>query len=88
MDLLKNLLPGGGSQQQQAAADSPSLLADWTSYQQQTDVEAGGSTAAAGAGIAAKAEEVGSSITSFFRSGYAAVSDGVTSIGNTSLESS
>uniref|UniRef100_A0A383VCL2 Vesicle transport protein n=1 Tax=Tetradesmus obliquus TaxID=3088 RepID=A0A383VCL2_TETOB len=87
MDLFKNLLPGG-SQQQQAAADSPSLLADWTSYQQQSDVEAGGSTAAAGSGIAAKAEEVGSSITSFFRSGYAAVSDGVTTIGNTSLETS
>eukprot|EP00882_Tetradesmus_deserticola_P018507 GHRQ01019877.1.p1 GENE.GHRQ01019877.1~~GHRQ01019877.1.p1 ORF type:complete len:176 (+),score=59.42 GHRQ01019877.1:175-702(+) len=86
MDLIKNLLPGGASQQQQAAADGPSLLADWASYQQKSDVEAGVGTAAAGAGISAKAEEVGSSITSFFRSGYTAVSDGVTNISTTGLE--
>lgn len=87
MDAIKGFFGGGQSQQQQA--ESPGLLADWASYQQQADVEAGtaGTAPAAASGqIGKRAEELGGSISSFFRSGYTAVSDGITTIGNTSLE--
>lgn len=84
MDFLKQLLPGG--QQQQNAADGAGLLADWQAYSGQPggDVESGGSAAAsggtAGSQIAKKAEEVGSSITGLFRTGYTAVTDGLGNI--------
>lgn len=82
--MLRKLLPGGG-QQQTGTTDSPGLLADWNSYQQQSDVELG---TAGNAVIVTRAEDVGSTITSMFRTGYTAVSDGITTIGNTSLETS
>lgn len=90
MDFLKQLMPTGAAGQDAAGAaggqqNGAGLLADWQAYS--GDVEAGSSGAAggaasspagvAGAKIAKTAEEVGSSITSMFRSGYTAVSDGL-----------
>ncbi len=89
MDFLSKLLPGqpqaGGDQQQQGGG----LLADWQAYS--GDVESGGAPAArspntAGGQLAKTAEEVGSSITGFLRSGYTAVSDGIGNIQTPSLE--
>jgi hypothetical protein len=90
MDAIRGLF-GGGGQGAGASGSSPGLLADWNSYATAGDVEAGGSSGAAGAGpgskLAAAAGEVGGNVASFFRSSYAAVSDGVGSISSTSLES-
>jgi len=92
MDALRNLFGGGNPQQEQqnAARENTSLLADWQSYSATSDVEAGAAGAAAGAReqLTKAAEDVGSSISSFFRSGYTTVSDGITNIQSTTLETS
>lgn len=76
MDFFKQLLPG--QQQQSQQQGDAGLLADWQAYSGQPgDVESGGTAAKAGSQIARTAEEVGSSITGFLRSGYTAVSDGL-----------
>lgn len=63
------------------------MLADWQAYSGQPgDVESGGASTKAGSQIAKTAEEVGSSITGLLRTGYTAVSDGLGTIQNTSLE--
>lgn len=83
MQALKGLFDGGGgqsTQQQQQQQQSSSLLSDWQSYQQQTDVEAGG--------VAGRAQELGGSILTFFRSGYTTVSDGISNASVPTLESS
>ncbi|KAF8062925.1 SFT2 [Scenedesmus sp. PABB004] len=89
MDALRGWLPGGGGAAAAAPVSGggagPGLLADWSSYQQTADVEAGGG---AGGGIAKTAEELGSSLGSFFTRSYAAISDGIGAVGSTSLESS
>lgn len=88
MDVFKGIF--GGRQQQ--SAESPGLLADWNSYQHQVDVEAGGAgsvgsiPASTTGQLGRKAEDLGNSVSVFFRSGYTAVSDGITTIGSTSLE--
>eukprot|EP00879_Flechtneria_rotunda_P014986 GHRR01015659.1.p1 GENE.GHRR01015659.1~~GHRR01015659.1.p1 ORF type:complete len:189 (+),score=29.63 GHRR01015659.1:210-776(+) len=82
MDLLRNILPGQG--QQQPNGGQPSLLADWNTYQEQADVEAG--TTSTSNQITKTAEDVSNSITSFFRTGYAAVSDGVSNVQAPNLE--
>jgi hypothetical protein len=99
MDFLKLLMPGGtgGQGGGGAAGGNSGLLADWQAYS--GDVEAGGGgTAAAGTSgtsssttavpgqLAKAAEDVGSSLSSFFRGGYAAVSDGLGNIQTPSLE--
>lgn len=89
MDTLRGLFGGGSAPA--AGADSPGLLADWQSYSGQ-DVEAGGAPGApAGGQLTQAAEDIGSSIGSFFRSGYSAVSDGLGNLQastSSSLESS
>lgn len=78
MDFFKQLLPGQQQQQDQGGAG---LLADWQAYSGQPgDVESGGAAGGAGSSIAKTAEEVGSSITGFFKTGYTAVSDGLGNI--------
>jgi hypothetical protein len=96
MDFLKQLLPAGAGGDARAAGSQQQgqggLLADWQAYS--GDVEAGpgagpgaGSSGAGGTGsIARTAEQVGSSISSFFRSGYSSVSDGLSSIQAPSLD--
>lgn len=89
MDLFKQfqqLLPG---QQQAGDQQEGGLLADWQAYSGQPggDVESGGAAAKAGSQIAKTAEEVGSSITGFLRTGYTTVSDGLGNLPTTtSLE--
>lgn len=79
MDFFKQLLPGG--QQQQNEAGGAGLLADWNAYSGQPgDVESGAASGTAGSQIAKTAEEVGSSITGLFRTGYTAVTDGLGNI--------
>ncbi|KAI8467688.1 MAG: Got1/Sft2-like family-domain-containing protein [Monoraphidium minutum] len=82
MQALRGFLPAGLGGQQQEQQQS-SLLSDWQSYQQQTDVEAGGPATVSG-----RAQEIGGSILTFFRSGYSTVSDGISNASVPSLESS
>ena len=89
MDYLKGLLPagaaaGGGSGQQ--TAPQSGLLGDWQSYQATQDVEAGGGAASTSQQLNKTVTELGTSITTFFRSGYTTVSDGVSGLQAPSLE--
>jgi hypothetical protein len=85
MDFLSKLLPGqpaGADQQQQGG-----LLADWQAYSGQPgDVESGAAANTPANQLAKTAEDVGSSITGFLRTGYTAVSDGIGNIQTPSLE--
>lgn len=83
MQALRNLLPAAVGGQQQQQQQESSLLSDWQSYQHQTDVEAGGA-----ASVSGRAQELGGSILTFFRSGYTAVSDGISNASVPTLESS
>lgn len=83
MQAIRNLLPAAaGGQPQQPGSQQSSLLADWQSYSHQSDVEAGGM-----AGVSGRAQELGGSILTFFRSGYSAVSDGISNAQVPTLES-
>jgi hypothetical protein len=79
-NFFKAMLPGQSPKQPPAS----SLLADWNTYQQQHDLESG--TGASTSSIGQQAEEFGNNILSFFRSGYTAVSDGVSNVRAPSLE--
>lgn len=86
MDFLTKLLPG--QQQAQGGSEQGGLLADWQAYSGQPgDVESGGAASTTPGGQLAKtAEDVGSSITGFLRTGYTAVSDSIGNIQTPSLE--
>ncbi|GBF97008.1 hypothetical protein Rsub_09805 [Raphidocelis subcapitata] len=89
MQALLNALPAGLGGQQQQQKQQSSLLADWQTYQQHADVEGGGAAGGPGpAGISGRAQELGGSILTFFRSGYTTVSDGIGSAQIPTLESS